>query len=299
MYLTMSIVLIPIGVVIYTQSAGLMETKLLRYDDNARCSAEAILNGTRNSDNKTCLVHVDIPKNTTGNVFLYYGMVNFYQNKFRYARSRSYDQIRGVNVNNDNLKASCKPDENLSAPCGLAARSQFNDTFTLCKDPSCDAASRVNVSEDNIAWAVDRNELYKSSARNTDQQNTQITSQDFMVWMRLSPYRTWFKLYRIIEEPLEAKRYYMRIDSYFPVESFDGQKFFYFAETTWFGGPNRFLGLACIVVGSVSLLFAIIYSIRSRFAPEPPLPPESKDPWLDNSSDSISNKVGNLARGNS
>lgn len=299
MYLTMSVILIPIGVVIFTQSSGLMQTKLLRYDSPARCSAEAVLNGTRNPDENNCLIHVDIPKATKGNVFMYYGMVNFYQNKFRYARSRSYDQLRGRQVNKDSLKSLCKPDADLSAPCGLSARTQFNDTFTLCKNSSCNAASIVNVTSKNIAWEVDRNTLYKNSSRNTAEQNAQITSEDFMVWMRLSPYRTWFKLYRRIEEPLERRRYYMLVDSNFPVESFGGQKFFYLAETTWFGGPNKFLGLACIAVGSLSLLLAIIYSIRSRFAPEPPLPPEAKDPWLDNSSDSISNNVANLRRGNS
>lgn len=299
MYLVMSIVLIPLGVIIFSQSAGLMQTKLLRYDDQSQCSAEAILNDTRNGSKNACLIHVDIPKATTGNVFLYYGMVNFYQNKFRYARSRSYNQLRGLTSSQKKLVASCKPDKNLTAPCGLSARTQFNDTFTLCKDAPCNATNLVNVTSKNIAWDVDRNVIFRNSSRNTPEQNAQITSEDFMVWMRLSPYRTWFKLYRRIEEPLQAKRYYMLVDSYFPVKSFNGQKFFYLAETTWFGGPNRFLGLASVAVGSISLLLAIIYSIRSRFAPDPPLPPESKEPWLDNSTDSISNNGGNLTRGNS
>eukprot|EP00171_Calliarthron_tuberculosum_P007957 IDg7957t1 len=278
MYLVVALVLIPLGVVIYTQSLRLMSTPLLRYDNLTNCVAE-------NSTQSSCVVRIDIPRATRANrVFFYYGIINFYQNGRRYARSRSVDQLRGK-INKKEIEDTCKPIDSRRngtdsiVPCGLTAQSFFNDTFELCHDDRC--TRTINVTNKNIAWAVDRKTLFKPSPSFDEKTNERITSEEFMVWMRIAPYRTWKKLHRRIQEPLQNRTYFMKVESNYPVQSFDGQKFVYLVETTWFGGPNVFLGLSCIVVGGASLLLAVMYIVRSRFAPEPKIPPESECPWND------------------
>ena len=80
-------------------------------------------------------------------VYFYYQLENFYQNHRRYVKSRSFEQLRGEkNPNIDDCdpvkKNSDIPavksisgqvlDPNADAnPCGLVAKSFFNDTYTL------------------------------------------------------------------------------------------------------------------------------------------------------------------------
>lgn len=73
---------------------------------------------------------------------IYYILHNFYQSHKRYVRSVSYAQLHGGDVSASGLGA-CTPqryltnmpddqfaNEGLINPCGLAAWSLFNDTFT-------------------------------------------------------------------------------------------------------------------------------------------------------------------------
>lgn len=301
MYLSVALLLIPLGVVVFVQSTRLMHTPFWRYDQLENCNATT-LNALSPSDRsavKACVLRVSIPKKTTGKTFMYYGINNMYQNARRYARSRSFGQLMGQSLSTEKLQGecgTCKKDVcrfdffNRDAPvagqnntfepivpCGLTANSRFNDTFTLCHDERCERP--VNWTDQNIAWPTDRSQLFKAGSSNSASDNALITSQDFMVWMRLAPYRKWTKLYRRIQEPLEKKDYFVRVESNFPVAEFDGQKFIYFMESTWFGGPNHFLGIAAIAVGGLAVLLAVVYVVWSRFAPEPEIPPETQVPW--------------------
>lgn len=75
-------------------------------------------------------------------IHIYYLLHNFFQSHKRYVRSVSYGQLHGADVSASALDA-CKPQryltnkanesfeaEGLINPCGLAAWSLFNDTFT-------------------------------------------------------------------------------------------------------------------------------------------------------------------------
>lgn len=277
MYALVAVIFIPLGIVVLVQSSRLMSTPRLRYDMAERCDVGEMSNSTTF---RTCLIAVDIPKNTTGSVFLYYGLVNFYQNARNYVKSRSDKQLRGRSGFTDvsNLE-QCEPlIENANGdalvPCGLIAQSRFNDTFELCSNREC--TSLVPISGEGISWDIDRKKRFLASDERTPEQNALITSEDFMVWMRLAPYRNWQKLYRRVNANLEARTYYIRIVASYPVKSFSGEKFVYLAETTWFGGPNHFLGIAYIVVGCIALILAITLGVRSKFAPEPPIPPETE-----------------------
>lgn len=274
MYIIIAIIFIPLGAAIYIQSRNLYSSPRLRYDNVDRCD---VGNETLNNETKTCLIRFDIDKNVTAPAYFYYGMVNFYQNARTYVSSRSETQLRG----NDNPSTdTCSPAETdangtVLVPCGLAAQSFFNDSFELCRTARCQPSNVVQFNGTNISWEVDRNQRFLNSTSFTQEQANLITSEDFMVWMRLAAYRNWKKLYRRVEEDLEAGRYFVRIRASYPVESFEGEKFFFLAETSWFGGPNEALGLGYLVVGGICLCVAIAFAIRSRMLLNLDLPPET------------------------
>ena len=72
-----------------------------------------------------------------GDVYMYYGLSNFYQNHRRYVKSRDDKQLGGAEVTSEgDLNGDCDPyvgytDENETtpipyAPCGAIANSLFN-----------------------------------------------------------------------------------------------------------------------------------------------------------------------------
>lgn len=268
MYTIIAIIFIPLGAMVLIQTARLYSSALLRYDDVKNCS---VGKSTTLNITETCTIGLNIEKNVTAPAYFYYGLVNFYQNSRTYVTSRSDEQLRGTNNANT---GTCDPLEKdngtVLVPCGLIANSRFNDTFTLCRDLQC--TDRVRLNSSGIAWNIDRTKRFIGSDNYTDAQNALIRSEDFMVWMRLAAYRNWKKLYRIIDEDLPAGKYYVRIDANFPVESFDGEKFFFLSETAWFGGPNKPLGISYLTVGCIALVLAILFFIRSRVAADLDLP---------------------------
>ena len=266
MYLLVALILIPIGVVIYIQSTRLMETPRYRYDQFSECERES-----------GCIMRVKIPRNTTGKVFMYYGITNFYQNLRRYVKLRSWKQLRGER---DASTLGCKCSSSICehdhidkrtntafTPCGLAAQSRFNDSFELCYDEVCN--TRLRTTKNNTAWQIDRDFHFQASSQNTQEENDIITNEEFMVWMRLAPYNTFHKLYRRILDPLENDTYYVKVKSRYPVDSFDGQKFIYFAFVLLLVG----VGIICI-----SLALALLYGVRSRLSPDIAnlIPPETE-----------------------
>lgn len=278
MYIVVSIIFIPLGIAVYVKSTRMVSTPRIRYDNQGDCriapgsSQDGLFADIEEATEKTgnCRFTVEIERNITAPSYFYYGMVNFYQNARTYVTSRSATQLRGDEVS-DNDKKDCKPlitdgdGELLTPACGLVANSQFNDSFLLCRDEKCN--NQLAWSGTNIAWRIDRESRFQAPDVRND--------EDLMVWMRASAYRNWKKLYRRVEENIEAGTYFVNVTSRFPVESFDGEKFFFISETTWFGGPNEILGLSYIVVGGVTLVLAILFLVRSRVTQDLDLPPET------------------------
>lgn len=274
MYYIVAVLFIPIGVAVLVKSLKMVSTERRRYDQVDLCD----VGGSTNSNvTKTCTVKLDIDYDLKAPSYMYYGMVNFYQNARQYADSRSDEQLRG---NADKDIDTCDPltvngtDNSRLVPCGLIAMSRFNDTFELCRDREC--KQTVDLKSTGIAWDIDRNKRFLGSNESYSPfQNAIIRSEDFMVWMRIATYRNWHKLYRIIETDLPAGPIYVKVHARFPVESFEGEKFVFIAETTWFGGRNVALGIAYLAVGGVAMLLATVFAVRARINTEIDLPPES------------------------
>ena len=117
-------------------------------------------------------------------VYLYYQLENFYQNHRRYVKSRSFDQLRGEDISEDDVKSECDPivynkdvgvkqsmklpggsrveldQDAVAVPCGLVAKSVFNDTFAII--PPTDP-TKFKIEQTGIAWESDVKYKFKNS----------------------------------------------------------------------------------------------------------------------------------------
>ena len=150
---------IPIGIGMILFSSSVKE-KIIPYtdctnDQGVMCK-EVIKNTEVWKRNCICIITFQIDERWSGNVFIYYGLGNFYQSHRRYVRSRDDFQLLG-NLKTDikDIEPNCKPYlycENaeeccnefedgkcitklpigtMILPCGAIANSMFTDVITL------------------------------------------------------------------------------------------------------------------------------------------------------------------------
>ena len=292
-------------------------------------------------------------------VYVYYGLTNFYQNHRRFVSSRSEQQLIGDISTDSSLLSACSPaktdaDGSIYYPCGLVAKSSFNDTFTFFIKDSEDSATstllEVDQSAASISWASDYEHKFKNilptktengealgdqmdmwiysrfppqicqplkedapltpvyvktvdvsgksfkkadctygsspSCQFTIDQSTVFSCADgnfqvidnpagygvenahFMNWMRTASLPNFRKLYAKINTDLKKGQVLMvRVQGDFPVESFGGRKSVILATTSFLGGKNSFLGVAYLVIGAVSAIFALVFFVKYHRTP--------------------------------
>ena len=254
-------IFIAIGIIILSLSNKIVEIEI-RYDDKKEC-----LIGT------TCNLTLKIDKKMIKNVFVYYGLKNFYQNHRRYTKSKSYKQLKGNIMTEREIKDDCDPiilnkdiyegvmplvgdkplDPNAVAhPCGLIAKSFFNDSFEIKK-----GNEEIQISKDNIAWSVDK-ERFKDS-ENKSVQWRSVEDERFMIWMRPAAMPDFRKLWGRIEKDLTEGEYTLKIYNNYPVASFKGKKYFILSTVNGLGGKNNFLGILYLCLGGASIVFGILF----------------------------------------
>jgi len=91
--------------------------------------------------------------------------------------------------------------------------------------------------------------------------------EDFIVWMRTAGLPTFKKLHRIIHENLDAGTYTVEIQNNYPVDDFDGEKYFVVSTISWMGGKNPFLGYTYIAVGGISFILAMVFLVKHLIRP--------------------------------
>ncbi|XP_062391337.1 transmembrane protein 30C isoform X2 [Sardina pilchardus] len=237
-----------------------------------------------------CQVDIDIQENITGDVFLYYGLVNFHQNIRLYMDSRDDAQMVGRKNSLTSPSSYCKPPFDRVggvpiAPCGAIANSKFNDSFTLLYE-----GVQVPLFRKGISWYTDENVKFRNPPTNstfslkqafegtappiywqrpvyeldqTDPNNNGFINEDLIVWMREAAFPNFKKLYGVLnrarppfQQGLPAGKYTVKIDYNFPVEYFRGRKQVVLSTVTWFGGKNHFLPIAYLVTGALVFITA-------------------------------------------
>lgn len=243
-----------------------------------------------------CMVTFDLEKPFKGDVFFYYGLINFHQNLRRYMDSRDDALTLGWPSRLKNPSSYCLPFRNDPdgvpyAPCGAVANSMFNDTFELFYHNS-GRMYRVPLLRTGLTWYTDKNIKFRNP--NTDNLaqtlngttkppywrkpvyqldptnpfNNGFINDDFIVWMREAAFPNFKKLYGILNrgselfhDGLPAGNYSVSIDYNFPPQPFHGQKQVVLTTLTWFGGQNHFLPIAYLVTGGLLLLTAVTLTV--------------------------------------
>lgn len=211
LFTILTIFFVVFGVVLLVYSLKVKEYSV-RYDD--QCTT---YNGA------TCDVKINIKKDMEAPIYLYYELDNFYQNHRRYVKSKNVNQLQGEEVSD---LEDCEPitknkdiDANLKAldgstlnqngqaiPCGLIAKSLFNDRYKLYNGQTT-SDPVVTIFETGIAWPSDIKHKYKRVANYQSRSWTDVEDEHFMVWMRTAALPQFRKLWGRIETDLKAGTY--------------------------------------------------------------------------------------------
>jgi len=231
----------------YTQCVDITDTSIPEAD--RKLCSDKIMNYDAAGVPETCKCEIeldDVEKMGTvdweGNVFIYYGLTNFYQNHRRYVKSRDDKQLYGdLSSEDDDCSPFLRPPNTTDkkyAPCGAIANSLFNDTIKLQYQDPKDQSNiwgNVKVTGLGIAWESDKEYKFKNPGGN-DQNTAQLQEQfkdtmkpmdwqkeiwqldlinpgnngfqneDLIVWMRTAALPNFRKLYRkVVHEEKFAK----------------------------------------------------------------------------------------------
>lgn len=164
------VIFLGLGILLYLMSQQIQEFSYLKYDDADGCKVVP----------SNCTLKLVITEDVKAPIYVYYQLDNFYQNHRRYVKSRSFNQLRGVYISTPSELSDCDPikynrdlapnittsvsnkklnGDDPAVPCGLVAKSFFNDTYTLIK-PDGEPAKIVQT---NIAWESDRQYKFKNT----------------------------------------------------------------------------------------------------------------------------------------
>jgi hypothetical protein len=235
-----------------------------RYDDVEGCKA------SRGS----CRIEVEVKEDMDEPIYLYYEMVNFYQNHIEFVKSRDYPQLRGESRSNSDLKTCGNfktMDDMLSnaqlavlnytgdetaSPCGLAAKYYPSEHFIVSDADGVE----VQVKHSEIAWTSDIDYVFQEADDDSpwvDVEDGKAYAERFMTWMRTAPQTTFRKLWGVIEHDMDEGYYTVMISNSFDVSTWDGEKRIVLATAGQFGGRSFALSTTLFVAGALSFIGAV------------------------------------------
>ncbi|KAI8366112.1 CDC50/LEM3 family [Radiomyces spectabilis] len=235
-----------------------------------------------------CIIQFSIPMPMNAPIYLYYKLTNFYQNHRKYVKSLSYNQLHGDMMTQVDANSSCypvgvDPAGKIFYPCGLIANSMFNDSFTGLKllNPRGGDGDDIPYafSEKGIAWPSDRSRFGKTSlpldqivpppnwvkrypngVYSADNIFNPQEDEHFQVWMRISWFPTFRKLYSKYEgETMQAGTYEIQVDMNYDIRAYGGTKSIVITGTSFLGNRNPFMGLSYIIMGCICALLGVVF----------------------------------------
>ncbi|CAA7394022.1 unnamed protein product [Spirodela intermedia] len=281
-FLLTGIIIIPVGLVALRASQSTVEI-VDRYDNDCvpeEFRANKLSYIKDSSISKNCSRQLKVMKRMKAPINVYYQLDNFYQNHRRYVKSRSDPQLRKGLHQVDT--GPCKPQETSNGlpivPCGLIPWSLFNDSFAFARGKTA-----VNLSRKNIAWKSDREHRFGKDVYPVNFQNGTLIGggrldpslplseqEDLIVWMRAAALPSFRKLYgRILEDLNPDDLLDVWLVNNYNSYNFGGKKKLVLSTSSWLGGKNDFLGVACVSTGSFCILIAVAFALLHVRNPRP------------------------------
>ena len=238
--------------------------------------------------NNICLLNFTIEEELTKPVYVYYKLDNFYTNQIDYVKSKSYSQLRGEKVAEEDIDSSCKDmsrnkdyfgesdcfsytnitmkKNEILNPCGLIARSMFNDTFRLYN-----SKGNIYIDENLIASEIDRKINFKNSENSEILQWKNKEDEHFMIWMNMELFPNFLKKWGKIEQNIPKGEYLLNISMNWGKKEWGVKKFFVLAKGNDFG-RDKFFGYALIAGVAAEVIIIIVVSLsclsKKQFNPE-------------------------------
>lgn len=293
-FFIIGLIFIPIGIGLYVTSNNIKELEVdyTGVDVSSPCFTCSQNFSWNSTSPCTCTIPFYLEQPYEGNVYMYYGLSNFYQNHRRYVKSRDDSQLHGDMESLRKPSKECDPyathDNKPIAPCGAIANSMFNDTFELFYTDPNGTKVQIPLANTGIAWFTDKYVKFKNPGGDNanltavfqgttkpvnwrkpvyeldkNASNNGFINEDFIVWMRTAALPTFRKLYRTIKDTkmvptLPSGNYTLEVVYNYPVRSFEGRKRMILSTISWMGGKNPFLGIAYITVGSVCFFLGVV-----------------------------------------
>ena len=219
-----------------------------------------------NNDVCQCVVFASIPEEMKSPIMIYYQLNDFRENHRFYMDNKSDKQLKGEQVSIEDLEKDCENslyngdfefisnlDPNgIAFPCGLKAKSFFQDVIDTFKI----SGRIVDITREDLAYKSDIDSF--SKVENDNSHWLDINNEQFMIWMRVSPFENPRKLWGKIEG-VDIKK-----DSIITVtinqtnyKNFD--KYLIISTRNVFGGKSSFLGICYIVFGGLCLISGVIF----------------------------------------
>ena len=268
-FVSIGIIFITFGIILSFYSTKINEIKF-RYDNQCE---------SKEPPNELCYLNFTISKTMKKDIMVYYELDNFYQNHRRYVKSRNNDQLKGKKVSDKTLKDDCDPvvtnsemgktknilqgtlnPDEIAVPCGLIAKSYFNDNFSLYDSNG----NIIKINQNNIAFKADKENHFKNS-QDPSKQWIDMTDEHFIVWMRPAAFPNFRKLWGRINQDLnEGEVITLNVENNYDVSGFNGKKYFILSEINKLGQNNILMGGCYIIVGGSSIILALIFSIGNN-----------------------------------
>lgn len=231
-----------------------------------------------NCTTKTCTLTFHLDKEIKKPSYLYYEIHNFYMNQRDFVKSKSFPQLRGEvhidSTGNDNCKGAKfvwemfdndttkyktytnKPlkGEDYANPCGLIAKSMFNDTNFVLKNSK---GSIIKINDTDITNDYDRKYMFKKIKNSTDIQWIDVTNEHFIIWMQMEPMEIFRKLWGRIDYTLSEGDYTIELENNWDVINFHGKKKLILVGSSKIG-TGKFYGIVLLGGAGYSLIMIVV-----------------------------------------
>ena len=233
---------------------------------------------------RICTFPLQIDKRMEGPVFIYYKLQNFYLNHRHLVESKSWEELRGEevytknNCKNSYLMSEMFPrnspfytnqwghnfsENNVSSPCGLWARSFFNDTYNL----TFANGTRININEFDISNQYLKENFFK---RRNDYKNKQwidVENEHFINWMNIETSHNFKKIWGKINFDLEPGNYTLSVKYNYDIKKYNADKYVCISNSNRFGINNLF-GYFFIAIGIYLVVIILILWVKYLLSKE-------------------------------